>query len=127
MAVAQLATLEEYAALYGEPQDAARVGALLARASAYLAAFMPGYEPGVSEVMDTNVSTVCCDIVHRCTSAPDGPDGMRQFTQTAGSYSMSLSFGEQYMRLLPSERELLGISQNSCVVAGARMAVDEWT
>lgn len=116
------ATADDYAAIYGEPSlvDASRLPALLLRATGYLMSYMSDYTKGEDAVLDLNLSTVCCAMAHRALSAPNGMEGVSQFTQTAGNYSASVSMLDQYMRPLASELEMLGLG-NGSVVVSARM------
>lgn len=108
--VEPFATPGDYAAAYGEPgpDEAARLPQLLLRATGYLLSYMDGYERGTDPVLDLNASTVCLSMVRRALCAPRGMEGVSQLTQTAGSYSASVSMLDQYMRPLPSELEMLG-------------------
>lgn len=116
------ATVDEYSAIYGEPGlvEMARLKALLLRATGYLLSYMSDYAKGEDALLDLNLSTVCCAMAHRALSAPNGMEGVSQFTQTAGSYSASVSMLDQYMRPLASELEMLGLG-NGSVVVSARM------
>lgn len=120
------AEAEDYAAAYGEPDAdaAARLPALLKRATGYLLAYVDrDYARGDDPVFDLNASTVCLAMVRRALSAPSGLEGVSQFQQTAGSYSATVSMLDQYMRPLPSELDMLGLG--GCVVASGRMTCGE--
>ena len=121
-AIRPLATKAGYERVYGAVSDdeAARLPALIRRASGYLLSYMDGYERGRDPVLDLNASTVCLAMVHRALCAPKGMEGVSQMSQTAGSYNVSVSMLDQYMRPLPSELEILGAG-DACVVAVARM------
>lgn len=121
MAIKAFATVADYTAAYGEVEDAARCEALLLRATGYLLSKLgTDYTPGEDEVLDLNLATVCCAMANRALSVPKGMSGVSQFQQTAGSYSASVSLLDQYMRPLPSELDLLGISSAviSCRMVG---------
>lgn len=120
-----LATKAGYERIYGPvaEDDASRLPALLRRATGYLLSYMPDYERGADPVLDLNASTVCCAMAHRALCAPEGMEGVSQFSQTAGSYSASVSMLDQYMRPLPSELEILGAG--SGVVLTCRMTTGE--
>lgn len=128
MAVEPFATSDDYRAVYGEVDDLDRLNALLLRATGYLLGRMDGYEAGTDEVLDLNLSTVCCSMAARALSVPDGMSGVSQYSETAGSYSSSFSLLDQYMRPLPSELELIGLADGavlSCrMVGGDRVAED---
>ena len=128
MAIKAFATVDEYAAAYGAVADEDRIGALLLRATGYLLSKMDGYEAGIDEVLDLNLSTVCMAMANRAASVPAGMGGVSQLSQTAGSYTASASFFDQYMRPLPSELDLLGLNGgavSSCrMQAGGRYAAD---
>lgn len=121
MSIEPFATPEDYVQAYGEVDDASRLESLLLRATGYLMSKLGDYVPEQDEVLDLNLSTVCCSMVNRALSVPDGMGGVSQYSQTAGSYSASVSLLDQYMRPLPSELDLLGLSDGavlSCRMAG---------
>ena len=109
MAIEPFATVADYQAAYGLIADADRVTALLRRATGYLMGELVDYQRGTDDVLDLNLSTVCLSMVHRAMSAPSGMEGVSQYSQTAGSYTASVSLLDQYMRPLPSELDLLGL------------------
>ena len=121
MALQPFATADDYEAVYGHVGEGerGRLSALLLRATGYLMAGMPDYVRGADPVLDMNASTVCLSMVHRAMCAPAGMEGVKSFSQGAGPYSASFTMLDQYMRSLPSERELLGIGCGS--VASVRM------
>lgn len=119
MAIKAFATVDDYVAAYGAVADERRLAALLTRATGYLLAKMDGYAAGEDEVLDLNLSTVCMSMANRAMSAPDGMGGVSQYSQTAGSYTASVSLLDQYMRPLPSELDLLGLSDGT--VTSCRM------
>lgn len=123
MAIKAFATVADYTAAYGAVDDESRVEALLLRATGYLYSKMDSYTAGQDEVLDLNLSTVCCAMVNRALSVPDGMSGVSQYQQTAGSYSASVSLLDQYMRPLPSELDLLGL--NSGAVLSCRMVAGD--
>lgn len=123
MAIKAFATPEEYAAAYGAVADEKRLEALLLRATGYLLGKMDGYTAGVDEVLDLNAATVCMAMVNRALSTPAGLSGVSQYSQTAGSYTASVSLLDQYMRPLPSELDLLGLSSGA--VLSCRMMAGE--
>ena len=128
MAIKAFATVDDYVAAYGAVADEKQLETLLMRATGYLLAKLDGYEDGYDEVLDLNLSTVCMAMVNRALSAPAGMGGVSQYSQTAGSYTASVSLLDQYMRPLPSELDLLGLSSGavlSCrMMAGDRYAAD---
>lgn len=113
MAIKAFATAGEYEAAYGTVADTSRLDALLLRATGYLLSKMDEYTAGEDEVLDLNLSTVCMSMANRALSAPAGMGGVSQFSQTAGSYTASVSLLDQYMRPLPSELDLLGLSSGA--------------
>lgn len=119
MAIKAFATADDYMAAYGAVADTGRLDALLMRATGYLLGKMDGYVEGGDEVLDLNLSTVCMSMVNRALSVPSGMSGVSQYSQTAGSYTASVSLFDQYMRPLPSELDLLGL--NSGAVTSCRM------
>lgn len=113
MAIKAFATPEDYTAAYGAVADEKRLEALLLRATGYLLGKMDGYTAGEDEVLDLNAATVCMAMVNRALSTPAGLSGVSQYSQTAGSYTASVSLLDQYMRPLPSELDLLGLSSGA--------------
>lgn len=113
MAIKPFATADDYQAAYGAVADVKRLVALLTRATGYLLGKMDSYTAGEDEVLDLNLSTVCMSMVNRALSVPSGMSGVSQYSQTAGSYTASVSLLDQYMRPLPSELDLLGLSAGS--------------
>lgn len=113
---ASFATVDDYAARYGTPDDESRVEALLEDAAAMLAAafrrhFGRAYEEGYSDDFDASATAVCCAVVSRAVNVPSGMVGVTQFTQTGGPYSASFSSanptGDLY--LSKSDLERLGL------------------
>lgn len=109
------ATVEDYAARYGEPGDARRCAALLEDASAQmLSAFEAVYGPyqeGVCAAFDRNAAPVCCLLANRVLSAPGVLSGATQYSQGAGGYTASVTFGSAMgeMYLGKTVREALGL------------------
>lgn len=123
MAIKAFATPEEYTAAYGAVADETRLEALLLRATGYLLGKMDGYTAGADEVLDLNAATVCMAMVNRALSTPAGLSGVSQYSQMAGVYTASVSLLDQYMRPLPSELDLLGLSSGA-VLSCRMMAGD---
>lgn len=113
---ASFATVDDYAARYGAPDDESRVEALLEDAAAMLAAafrrhFGRAYEEGCCDDFDASAKAVCCAVVSRAVNVPSGMMGVTQLTQTGGPYSASFSAanptGDLY--LSKSDLERLGL------------------
>lgn len=109
------ATVEDYSARYGAPADETRTEVLLSDASALLlsefeAVYGP-YEEGVCAAFDRNACAVCCLLVNRVLNAPAAMAGATQYSQGAGGYTASVTFGsalgEMYLGKTP--REMLGL------------------
>lgn len=93
-----LASVEDYTARYGEPSDAGRVTALLKDASALLLSayegfWGEGYAEGAHAAFDRAAAAVCCMVVNRVLSAPAAMLGATQYSQGAGGYTASVSYG----------------------------------
>lgn len=106
-----LATIEDYAARYGEPGDADRAAILLGDAtalllSAYEAAYGVDYEPGAHLDFDRGASAVCCQLVHRVLTAPAAMMGATQYSQGAGGYSASVTYGSALGELYMGKSDL---------------------
>lgn len=116
MAGTVFATVDDYSARYGEPGDEKRLQVLLADASAYmLSAFEEVYGPyeeGVCTAFDRNAGAVCCLLVNRVLNAPAAMAGATQYSQGAGGYTASVTFGSALgeMYLGKSVREMLGLN-----------------
>ena len=75
------------------------------------------WKEGDSPLFDSGAEAVCCDIAARCLSRPMGLAGVTQFSQTAGPFTGSATFGSSATgspRILAEERLRLGL-------AGGRM------
>lgn len=106
MADASFASLEDYVSRYGEVDDEKRVTTLLADASnmllsTYERRFGTTYVEGAHSAFDRSAKAVCCAIVSRALNIPTGMEGITNTSQTAGSYSASVTFanpaGDLYM------------------------------
>lgn len=96
--VAQFATPEDYAARYGDAADPARLAVLLTDAtslllSAFEARWGEAYVPGAHPAFDRSASAVCCLLANRVLSAPQMLTGATQYSQTAGGYNASVTYG----------------------------------
>ena len=109
------ATVEDYEARYGAPGDEGRLQVLLSDASAYLLSAFEEvygtYREGVCPAFDRGASAVCCLLVNRVLNAPAAMAGATQYSQAAGGYSASVTFGSALgeMYLGKSVREMLGL------------------
>ena len=109
------ATVEQYAKRYGQPGDAERCDVLLQDASnQMLSAFEAvygTYEAGVCQAFDRNAEAVCCMLVNRVLKAPESLAGATQYSQGAGGYSASVTFGNAMgeMYLGKTVRATLGL------------------
>ena len=116
MAETVFATVDDYAARYGEPGDEKRLQVLLEDASAYLLSAFEEvygtYEKGVCPAFDRNAGAVCCLLVNRVLNAPAAMAGATQYSQGAGGYTASVTFGSALgeMYLGKSVREMLGLN-----------------
>lgn len=91
------ATVDDYGKRYGQPGDADRCAVLLSDASnQMLSAFEEvygTYEEGVCAAFDRNAEAVCCLMVNRVLTAPSAMAGATQYSQGAGGYTASVTFG----------------------------------
>lgn len=116
MAGTVFATVGDYSARYGAPGDERRLEVLLGDASAcMISAFEEVYGPygeGVCAAFDRNAAAVCCLLVNRVLKAPAAMAGATQYSQGAGGYSASVTFGSALgeMYLGKSVREMLGLN-----------------
>lgn len=113
--MAALASVDDYRARYGEPADEARTGVLLQDASdLMLAAFedrIGEYAEGACPAFDRAAPAVCCLLVNRVLSAPAAMAGATQYSQGAGGYTASVTYGSALgeMYLGKSDLRRLGL------------------
>lgn len=114
-----LATIEDYAARYGEPGDSDRTALLLEDASnLMLSAFedaLGEYAEGACTAFDRNAAAVCCLVVNRVLTAPASLAGATQYSQGAGGYTASVTYGSALgeMYLGRTELKRLGLLTQS--------------
>lgn len=114
--MAAFATVEDYAGRYGEPADAARTGLLLGDASdLMLAAYedrLGQYEEGAYPAFDRAAPAVCCLLVNRVLAAPAAMAGATKYSQGAGGYTASVTYGSALgeMYLGKSDLKRLGLT-----------------
>ena len=111
-----LATIEDYRARYGDPADEARAATLLLDASDLLMSAYESnvgdYERGKVAAFDRSAAAVCCLVVNRVLSAPAALAGAMQYSQGAGGYTASVSYGSALgeMYLGKSDLKRLGLA-----------------
>lgn len=110
------ATVEDYEARYGEPVDARRCEALLRDASdqmlsAYEEFFGAAYAEGDCPTFDRSAEHVCCLLVNRVLKSPAALSGATQYSQGAGGYTASVTYGSALGEIFlgKTERRALGI------------------
>ena len=110
----QFADLKDYVNRYGNA-DQEKVEVFLQDASAFLVSFYESrfghpYEEGRHTRFDANATAVCCAMVSRVI-ASSGMQGATQMSQTGGSYSASVTFGNALgdMYITRSEKRRLGL------------------
>ncbi len=96
--MAALAAIGDYTKRYGTVTDEARVKVLLEDASnlmlsAYEEHWGEAYVKGAHTAFDRAAAAVCCKLVHNALTAPEGYEGATQFSQGAGGYTASVTFG----------------------------------
>lgn len=111
------ATVDDYAARYGEPGDSGRCELLLVDASnaalsAYEAFWGTAYEEGAHAAFDRSACAVVCLMVNRVLSSPASLMGATQYSQGAGGYTASVTYGSALgeMYLGKAERRALGLT-----------------
>ena len=106
--MAALASVDDYKARYGEPADSARTEVLLQDASdLMLAAFedrIGEYTEGACPAFDRAAPAVCCLLVNRVLSAPSAMAGATQYSQGAGIYTASVTYGSGWGDLYLGKR-----------------------
>ena len=111
-----LATIEDYRARYGDPADEVRAATLLSDASDLLMSAYESnvgdYERGKVAAFDRSAAAVCCLVVNRVLSAPAALAGAMQYSQGAGGYTASVSYGSALgeMYLGKSDLKRLGLA-----------------
>ena len=113
--MAALASVDDYKARYGEPADEVRTEVLLQDASDLM---LSAYEDRVGEYIDGScpafdraAPAVCCLLVNRVLSAPSAMAGATQYSQGAGGYTASVTYGSALgeMYLGKSDLKRLGL------------------
>lgn len=114
------ATLDDYMARYGTPDNPDRVEVALADASALMLSAYErrrgDYIEGLYPRFDRAATAVCCAVVARALSTTPSMDGVSAIQQTAGSYSASLTYGTSgstRARLWQSDLRDLGLAGSS--------------
>ena len=114
------ATMEDYTARYGKPADSGRATALLDDASALLLSAYEGfwgedYVAGEHAAFDRAAPAVCCLLVNRVLSAPAAMAGATQYSQGAGGYTASVTYGSALgeMYLGKADLKRLGLDVQS--------------
>lgn len=112
-----LATPDDYAARFGAPADEARLTVLLADASAILLSayerrYGEPYAEGAHQAFDRAAAAVACLMVNRVLTAPESLLGATQYSQGAGGYTASVTYGSAMgeMYLSKSDLKRLGLS-----------------
>lgn len=109
--MAAFATVEDYAARFGEPADPAVLAECLEDATRLIASELAAAGSDPAEVDPGVLMQVCREVAHRAVGGGAVPFGVSQLTQTAGPYSGSYSFanptGDAY--LTKAERRMLGL------------------
>ena len=105
-----LATIEDYRARYGDLTDEARAATLLSDASDLLMSAYESnvgdYERGKVAAFDRSAAAVCCLVVNRVLSAPAALAGAMQYSQGAGGYTASVSYGSALGEMYLGKTEL---------------------
>lgn len=123
------ASVEDYASRHGQPQDPARVAALLDDASAcLLAAYRRDtgeeWAEGASPTFDRAACGVCCSMAARALSTPTGFEGASQYTQTAGPYTASVTYANPTADLYMTKNDLRRLGLTGGRVWSVRPMVD---
>lgn len=118
------ATVEDYAARYGQPDDPDQVTVLLGDASAMIAS-QPGFAIRDDQVWQANLTAITCAVVHRAVMA-GGWAGLSNVSQGADGYSASASIynpgGDLY--LTRNERRVLGLGGSA--IGSVAPVIDGW-
>ncbi len=110
------ATVAQYEARFGEVTDESLLQECLDDSTAVIDAALDSYgidHDAPTEDFSDRLMRVCRSMANRLypTESDGIPQGVSSFSETAGAYSQSFSFGTSYgtPKLLPSEMRLLGI------------------
>ena len=108
------ATVEDYAARYGEPSDATKLEQCLADASRLIDAVLENHGREACRVDRSKLMQVCRNVANR-TMGDEAPlpAGVSQYTMTATPYSESMTFANPNLDayLTKQEKALLGIGR----------------
>lgn len=111
------ATVEDYKKRYGEPGDEERCKVLLSDATdQMLSAFEEvygTYQEGVCAAFDRNAAAVCCLLVNRVLSAPAAMAGATQYSQGAGGYTASVTYGSALGEMYLGKTDLKRLGLNA--------------
>ena len=116
MAQAAFATVEQYAARFGEVADTAVLAECLDDASAAIRAALAPYGVDCSDVSEDfadRLMRVCRSVANRLMPSESAmPQGVTQASMTAVGFTQQYTFGTTYgtPKLLPSELKMLGIA-----------------
>lgn len=109
------ATVDEYAARYGEPSDSARLAQCLADASRLIDAVLEQHGKEPHEVDRSKLMQVCRSVAHRAMGeGTTAPAGVSQYTMSATPYSETFTFANPNSDayLTKNEKALLGIGRS---------------
>ena len=113
------ATVEDYKKRYGEPGDEERCKALLSDATdQMLSAFVVvsgTYPVGVGAAFDRTPTAVCCRLVTRVHSAPAAMGGATRYSQGAGGYTASVTYGSALGEMYLGKTDLKRLGLNAQV------------
>ena len=121
-----IATLEDYEKRYGSVSADKKeaVETRLLDATGLILSELPSYQKGTDEILDVNVVAVCCEVVHRAIIAPDAMEGIKQASQTGGSYNASVTFSnpDNVLYLTSANKDRLGCN---CSYIGVGVMISE--
>ena len=113
------AMVEDYKKRYGEPGDEERCKSLLSDATdQMLSAFEEvygTYQEGVCAAFDRNATAVCCLLVNRVLSAPTAMAGATRYSQGAGGYTASVTYGSALGEMYLGKTDLKRLGLNAQV------------
>lgn len=117
------ATVEQYAARYGPPEDPELLAEVLMDATRLIAAELEREGVALSEEGAGGRMQACRSVAHRALGdgeVADLPFGVTQYSQTAGPFSASVSVGNAYrdVFLTKAERRMLGLGRARAGFAG---------
>lgn len=123
-----LAGLDEYVARYGEPEDRDLVATMLSDAtnlllSAFEERVGEPHVPGLVPAFDRSAAQVACKLAHNAVSVPSGFAGATQYSQGAGGYTASVTYGNALGEMWLGKSDLRALGLTGSAIRSLRPAM----